>query len=323
VYYARRGSLIKIGTTTQLRPRMLKLRIEELLAVEPGYYDLERQRHAQFAEFQIVIKRQGKPNEWYVPARALLRFARELRAAHGLPDLSRWEAAQLAPGEREGLALLPPLVMTVRPWTLERFASGLTIGTGGECWPRRVTDFTNGGYGRIYFEGRLTGAHRASYQMFVGPIPEGLVLDHMCHDPDVCKLDKECPHRGCVNPAHLEPKTSRENGLRGGGASAVHARQTHCKRGHEFTDDNIYPVKGGGRQCKTCSREASLARSSGKKCGDAQRERTHCKNGHEYTPENIFYSTRRRDGLVIRQCKTCRQASTERWKAKRDAALLS
>jgi hypothetical protein len=186
---------------------MLALKIEELLAVEPGYYELEKRRHEQFADLQIVIKRQGKPNEWYFPGKALTEFTRTLRATHGLPDLSRWEVSQLAPDERASLALLPPLVMTVRPFTLERFAAGLTIGSDhADCWPRQVVDGSRNGYGRIYFEGKLTGAHIASYRMFVGPIPEGFDLDHICHDPDECDAGENCPHRACVNPAHLEPK---------------------------------------------------------------------------------------------------------------------
>ena len=314
VYYARRGSLVKIGTTTALRPRLLDLRIEELLAVEPGYYDLEKQRQAQFAAFQIVIKRQGKPNEWYVPAKPLLEFTRALREIHGLPDLSRWETRQLAPEERAILALLPPLVMQVRPWTLERFAAGLTIASPYECWPRVVRDASRNGYGRIYFEGNLTGAHIASYRMFVGPVPDGFDVDHMCHDRAECDLGEKCPHRACCNPAHLQAKSHRENMER--------SCKTHCKRGHEFTEDNIYWRADGGRQCKACTNAAGKARGKGGKPGDAQRERTHCKNGHEYAPENIYYTTRA-DGTVIRQCKTCRQERAQRWKQRRDSALLT
>lgn len=320
VYYARRGSLIKIGTTVKLRPRLLDLKIEELLAIEPGSYDLEKRRHEQFADSRIVIKRQGKPNEWFVPSRALTEFTQALRATHGLPDLSRWESRQLTLDEHAALALLPPLVMKVRPWTLERFASGLTIGTGDECWCRRP-DPTRQGYGRIYFEGKLTGAHVASYRMFAGPIPEGFDIDHLCHDPAECNLGDDCPHRSCVNPAHLDPKSPRDNGLRGGGAAAVHARQTHCIRGHEFTPENTYRTKDGGRDCKACWKVRDLEKYGPRgKCGDAQRARTRCKNGHAYTPDNIYYTTRKTDGVVIRQCKTCRRERYRRWAHKREVA---
>jgi len=64
-------------------------------------------------------------------------------------------------------------------------------------------------------------AHRIAYQLVVGPIPDGLVLDHLCHtrDPD-CADNANCPHRRCVNPAHLEPVTRRENIARGRGGDS-------------------------------------------------------------------------------------------------------
>lgn len=89
------------------------------------------------------------------------------------------------------------------------------------------------------------GAHRVSYVMNVGPIPEGLQLDHLCRV------------RHCVNPAHLEPVTNEENMRRG----IVHERRgaherakTHCKQGHEFTPESVVNRKRGGRDCKECHR---------------------------------------------------------------------
>lgn len=68
----------------------------------------------------------------------------------------------------------------------------------GLDWPAR------GGYGRLHVEGSKVWAHRYSYEMLTGPIPDGLVIDHLCRN------------RACVNPAHMEPVTSRENLRRGG-----------------------------------------------------------------------------------------------------------
>lgn len=82
-------------------------------------------------------------------------------------------------------------------------------------------------------------AHRYAYELLVGPIPDGLELDHLCRV------------RHCVNPAHLEPVTRRENLLRGETHAARNAAKTHCKRGHEFTPENTYYPKGG-RGCRTC-----------------------------------------------------------------------
>lgn len=85
-------------------------------------------------------------------------------------------------------------------------------------------------------------AHRIMYELTRGPIPPGLEIDHLCR------------RRDCCNPWHLEAVTTRENILRGNGACAIHARQTHCKRGHEFTEENVYRRNDGGRECRICKK---------------------------------------------------------------------
>lgn len=105
-----------------------------------------------------------------------------------------------------------------------------------ECWVWAGT-LRKDGYG-VFWDRKLVRAHRWSYQAEVGPILEGLVLDHLC------RISR------CVNPHHLEAVTDRINVLRGVGPAAVHAKQTVCKRGH----DDWYQRPSGGRQCRTCAR---------------------------------------------------------------------
>lgn len=111
----------------------------------------------------------------------------------------------------------------------------------GGCW--LWGGFTEPkGYGRFQVGGAARLAHRISYELHVGPIPDGLVLDHLCRV------------RNCVNPEHLEPVTSRENTLRGETPAAANVTKTHCLRGHEFTAENTRATLKGGRSCRACER---------------------------------------------------------------------
>lgn len=134
-----------------------------------------------------------------------------------------------------------------RPWSnarmqrhktpLQRFVEKYTVNAETGCWEWQAAR-SPGGYG---FE-RQRRAHRVSYELHVGPIAAGLVLDHLCG----------VPH--CVNPDHLQPVTPEENRRR------QHERQTHCHNGHPLSGENLALV----RICRTC-RSATEARHVAKK----------------------------------------------------------
>lgn len=106
------------------------------------------------------------------------------------------------------------------------------------------------GYGRVQLrKGTPIGlTHRAAYELFVGPVPAGLHLDHLCRQ------------RACLRPDHLEPVTTRVNTLRGVGLSAINAQKTECKRGHSFTPENTR-LHAGRRYCRACAAMHNAART--------------------------------------------------------------
>jgi hypothetical protein len=114
------------------------------------------------------------------------------------------------------------------------------------CW-LWTGALSNTGYGRLARgtrpNQRRWSAHRYLYELLVGPVPDGLDLDHLCRV------------RHCVNPAHLEPVTRQENLLRGNTVNARRAAQTCCVNGHEFTPENTYRQPDGTRTCRACRRE--------------------------------------------------------------------
>lgn len=121
------------------------------------------------------------------------------------------------------------------------------------------------GYGQIGFDGRKLKVHRIVYELLVGPIPDGMDIDHTCHNKAValglCAAGP-CAHRRCQNPFHMEPVPNKINTLRGGSLQALNARKTHCVRGHPFDLFNTYTYMGA-RQCKTCRFQRQYERRYG------------------------------------------------------------
>lgn len=104
------------------------------------------------------------------------------------------------------------------------------------------------GYGVVGVEGRNRYVHRLRYEREVGPIPEGMHLDHFV-----------CDNPSCCNPAHVRPVTPRENLLRGNTVNAAHAAKTHCPQGHPYAGDNLRVTpRTGGRQCRACDRRRAF-----------------------------------------------------------------
>lgn len=126
-----------------------------------------------------------------------------------------------------------------------RFRRRIEVDAAG-CWlwTGRVEP---SGYARMSVSGRHVMSHRVAYTLLVGPIPDGLELDHLCRV------------RRCVNPEHLEPVTPVENTRRGEAISQRFRARTHCEQGHPFDIENTEWVERPGkrpyRQCRACRRK--------------------------------------------------------------------
>lgn len=135
---------------------------------------------------------------------------------------------------------------------IERFEK--YVKRSGSCWLWQGHVNSRNHYG--YFTVRCSGhylsvlAHRWSYSHFVGHIPQGHDLDHLCRN------------RRCVNPDHLEPVTRRENLLRGIGVITIeNSKKTHCPKGHPYDAANTGFSSGRrGRRCLACHRDKERAR---------------------------------------------------------------
>lgn len=125
-----------------------------------------------------------------------------------------------------------------------RITSRVTIEDRGyetPCWVSNRAAHPKG-YTKIGYQGRTWLTHRLAYTVYVGEIPNGMQLDHLCKVP------------ACCNPDHLEPVTCRENLLRGDTITATEAAQTHCKNNHPLTGSNLYrrPDRPNSRGCRAC-----------------------------------------------------------------------
>lgn len=172
-------------------------------------------------------------------------------------------------------------------------------GPGG-CW-----DWQGGtslGYGRVGCRNSLTLSgtdmvHRLTYELLRGPIPDGLHLDHLCRRPI------------CCNPDHLEPVTPAENTARG-----LHGvLRTHCRAGHEATDENTYVrTSDNSRHCRICRAEDQARR---RELGLGDQSRTHCANGHELVDDNVKWEGK------LKACRSCARKAAREYAARKRADM--
>jgi hypothetical protein len=135
-----------------------------------------------------------------------------------------------------------------RRWATQHLAHRVLLDDG--CW-EWVGAHDHSGYAQVSAKGGRTTVkvHRLMYELLVGPIPEGMQIDHLCRN------------RGCVRPDHLEPVSHAEN-VRRGDAGKHHAAKDSCPNGHPYDDVNTYrrPDRRNRRECRIC-RNAATSRS--------------------------------------------------------------
>jgi hypothetical protein len=153
-------------------------------------------------------------------------------------------------------------------------------------------------YKVVIISGKRHYLHRLLYEQLVGPIPEGMEIDHRCCNP------------GCCNPSHLEAVPKRINILRGTSMAARWANRTHCDKGHPFDEENTLIRMHHGkpiRRCRTCKneRERLYWAAASQRCKEHNEKRRGlrqdvCSKGHPLIEGNLYF---RSNGK--RDCRTC------------------
>lgn len=145
----------------------------------------------------------------------------------------------------------------MKPNTISHIMGRLILQENGcAIWPGMLH---SQGYGMTRFHGRSHLVHRLLYEHFVGPVPEGLVLDHL-----------HCDNRACANWAHLSPCSRAANTMRGQSPAARNARKTHCSSGHAYADGNLFLDSRGARICRICRRERRRESAARVRAGTAK-----------------------------------------------------
>lgn len=294
VYYATRDGLIKIGTTTRLRRRMRMLGVEQILAVEPGSYELEDERHLQFAAYH-------SHREWFRPEKALLLHVAGVRRAHELPDVPirmsvpRENPADAVPvPDAEEIWLpIPGYAGLYDASSFGRVRSLSRPGSKGQILARYTPDgekhprvtLSKGG------KQRPVKVHQLIALTFIGERPPGLMARH---------LDGNAQNNYASNLAYGTRSENTFDIVRHGYHQA--ASKTHCIAGHPFDEENTYVDPGGGRHCKACQRERT-----GHRGGISAGLREACPKGHAYDDQNTYLTP-----AGYRQCRTCNVARDQK-----------
>jgi hypothetical protein len=153
----------------------------------------------------------------------------------------------------------------------------------GDCWLWLAAK-DGKGYARFWYVDRMMPGHRLSYEHFIGSVPDGLELDHLCRIRD------------CVNPWHLEPVTHQENLKRGINQNII---KTHCPKGHKYTSENT-------RRART--------RPQSRICRECQRYENRKQRG---ITAGLSHGKRWTYNMGCR-CDLCRQANTEKERRRRE-----
>jgi hypothetical protein len=173
----------------------------------------------------------------------------------------------------------------------------------GPCW-LWTGPLTKDGYGeRIEINGEREYPHRFAYRGLVGPIPDELEPDHVCHssDPAYCLAQGACVHRHCMNaPDHMELVTHAENMFR--------ARRLTCPKGHPYDGGNLYIDPRGRRLCRACNTERQRDFHAKRfAAGALPPPDARCKYGHPYEVD--------KQGRWF--CRECHRARQREWKRRK------
>jgi hypothetical protein len=176
----------------------------------------------------------------------------------------------------------------------------------GPCWLWTGPTNPKTGYGdRIAVGGEREFPHRVVYRGLIGPIPDDLETDHVCHssDPAACPEGTVCLHRRCVNFDHLELVTHAENCRR--------AQRDACRKGHPMTGDNLYIVpRTGERRCRECNAQIQRDFHAKRLAADAKPPAdARCKYGHPYDVDS--------KGRWF--CRECARTRAREWKRRKRA----